>query len=72
MNAREHAETAARLLDRLAELQTELAEMDPMRRLELNATGGARALNESMDWTLHSAIGHALVASALRATEVDE
>ena len=57
-------ERAQELLFRLDELARELAELDPMKRLELEATGGARALSQSQDWTLELVKANALVSIA--------
>jgi len=64
-----HAGKAAALLARLDELGTELAELDEMKRLELEVTGAARSIGRQQDWTLSLANAHALTAIALSLLE---
>jgi hypothetical protein len=58
------AERAFELLERLAELDAALVDIDPMKRIELEVTGGARRLNAQQDWTRELAQTYALASIA--------
>jgi hypothetical protein len=68
LEARAHAASAARMLDRLEGIERELADLTPQRRLELEASGVNLQLNADRRWTAELAIAHALTALALNTT----